>query len=93
MEDPFVNVPDAIEVISRGGMVIVCDDADQESEGNLMMAAELVTAEEERWWTDERGMLAGEGFCFPPGLAARRAGSDRPRNHALDPSRCTEVIR
>jgi hypothetical protein len=23
--------------------------------------------------------LAGEGFCFPPGLAARRAGSERPR--------------
>jgi hypothetical protein len=36
-------------------------------------------------WGDGRGryagggrLLAGEGFCFPPGLAARRAGSDRP---------------
>jgi hypothetical protein len=27
-------------------MVLVCDDADQESEGDVMMAAELVTPED-----------------------------------------------
>ena len=38
--------------------------------------------------------LAGEGFCFPPGLAARCAGSARPRNRALGlRQQCTEVIR
>jgi hypothetical protein len=46
VEDPSVNVPDAIEVISRGEMVIICDDADQESEGDLMMAVELITPED-----------------------------------------------
>ena len=53
-----------------------------------------------RWCgTDERGMLAvrpvaREGFCFPPGLAARCAGSTRPRNCALGlRQQCTEVIR
>ena len=29
--------------------------------------------------------LVGEGFCFLPGLAARRAGSDHYHNHAIDP--------
>ena len=38
--------------------------------------------------------LAGEGFCFPPGLAARCARSARPRNRALDlRPQSTEVIR
>ena len=37
--------------------------------------------------------LADEGFCFPPGLVVRRAGSGRPRNHALDPRQCPEVVR
>ncbi len=38
--------------------------------------------------------LAGEGFCFPPGLAARCAGSPRPRNCALGlRQQCTELIR
>ena len=38
--------------------------------------------------------LAGEGYCFPPGLAARCAGSARPRNRALGlRQQCTEVIR
>ena len=35
----------AIEKLQAGGMVVVCDDPDREDEGDLCMAAELVTPE------------------------------------------------
>jgi 3,4-dihydroxy 2-butanone 4-phosphate synthase / GTP cyclohydrolase II len=40
--DPIESV---IEVIRKGGMVIVTDDTDRENEGDLVMAAEKVTAD------------------------------------------------
>ena len=39
----FNTIPEAIEVIRDGGMVIVVDDPDRENEGDLIMAAEKVT--------------------------------------------------
>src|SRR5213594_5252026 len=42
---PFASVAEAIEDIRRGKMVIVVDDEDRENEGDLTMAAELVTPE------------------------------------------------
>ena len=41
----FANIEEAIEVIRGGGMVIVVDDEDRENEGDLIFAAEKVTAE------------------------------------------------
>ena len=41
----LANVTDAIAAVQRGEMVIVVDDADRENEGDLIMAAEAVTAE------------------------------------------------
>jgi 3,4-dihydroxy 2-butanone 4-phosphate synthase/GTP cyclohydrolase II len=41
----FATIPEAIDEISRGRMVIVVDDADRENEGDLIMAAEKVTPE------------------------------------------------
>jgi 3,4-dihydroxy 2-butanone 4-phosphate synthase / GTP cyclohydrolase II len=35
----------ALEKLREGGMVVVCDDPDREDEGDVCMAAELVTAE------------------------------------------------
>src|SRR2546421_1641155 len=43
---PFASVAEAIEDIRRGKMVIVVDDEDRENEGDLTMAAELVTPED-----------------------------------------------
>jgi 3,4-dihydroxy 2-butanone 4-phosphate synthase / GTP cyclohydrolase II len=43
---PFSPIEDVIEDIKAGKMVIVCDDEDRENEGDLTMAAELVTAED-----------------------------------------------
>jgi 3,4-dihydroxy 2-butanone 4-phosphate synthase / GTP cyclohydrolase II len=44
-EDAFASIPEAIEEIGKGRMVIVVDDADRENEGDLIMAAERVTPE------------------------------------------------
>jgi 3,4-dihydroxy 2-butanone 4-phosphate synthase/GTP cyclohydrolase II len=42
---PFASIPEAIEEIRAGGMLIVVDDEDRENEGDLTMAAEFVTPE------------------------------------------------
>ena len=40
---PFDPIPDAIEAIGRGEIVVVVDDEDRENEGDLIMAAEFAT--------------------------------------------------
>src|SRR5918999_1843767 len=43
---PFSAIEEIVEDIKQGKMVIVCDDEDRENEGDLTMAAELVTADD-----------------------------------------------
>jgi 3,4-dihydroxy 2-butanone 4-phosphate synthase/GTP cyclohydrolase II len=42
---PFASMPDAIDDIRQGRMVVVVDDEDRENEGDLTIAAEKVTPE------------------------------------------------
>ena len=42
---PFVTVPEAVEAISSGRIVVVVDDEDRENEGDLTVAAEKITPE------------------------------------------------
>ena len=42
---PFATIPEALEEIRRGRMIVVCDDEDRENEGDLTMAAQFVTPE------------------------------------------------
>jgi 3,4-dihydroxy 2-butanone 4-phosphate synthase/GTP cyclohydrolase II len=42
---PFTDVPEAIEEIRAGRMIVVVDDEDRENEGDLTLAAEKVTPE------------------------------------------------
>ena len=42
---PFASIPDAIEELRVGRMLVVVDDEDRENEGDLTMAAECVTPE------------------------------------------------
>src|SRR5579871_4353295 len=42
---PFVSVPEAVEDIRAGRIVVVVDDEDRENEGDLTIAAEKVTPE------------------------------------------------
>lgn len=54
----FNTIPEAIEDIREGKMVIVVDDEDRENEGDLIMAAEKVTAEQVNFMvTFGRGMI------------------------------------
>src|SRR5512135_249851 len=42
---PFVSIPEAIEEIRAGRVLVVVDDEDRENEGDLTIAAEKVTPE------------------------------------------------
>ncbi len=42
----LATIPEAIEAMCRGEFVIVVDDADRENEGDLIIAAEMVTEEQ-----------------------------------------------
>jgi 3,4-dihydroxy 2-butanone 4-phosphate synthase / GTP cyclohydrolase II len=42
---PFAPVEKVIDAVAAGELVIVCDDADRENEGDLIMAADAVTPE------------------------------------------------
>src|SRR3984957_7307674 len=44
-QPPFADVPDALEEIRAGRMIVVVDDEDRENEGDLTLAAEKVTPE------------------------------------------------
>ncbi len=58
---PFSPVEEIIGEIKAGRMVIVCDDEDRENEGDLTMAAELVTPEDINFMA-----LHGRGLiCLP----------------------------
>ncbi|MCL6100577.1 MAG: bifunctional 3,4-dihydroxy-2-butanone-4-phosphate synthase/GTP cyclohydrolase II [Bacteroidetes bacterium] len=52
------SIEDAVEDIRNGKMIIVVDDAERENEGDIIMAAELVTPEHVNFITREaRGIL------------------------------------
>ncbi len=58
---PFSPIEEILEDIRAGKMVIVCDDEDRENEGDLTMAAELVTAEDINFMASHgRGLI-----CLP----------------------------
>lgn len=42
---PFSPIPEILEELRNGRMVVVCDAEDRENEGDLMLAAQFVTAE------------------------------------------------
>jgi 3,4-dihydroxy 2-butanone 4-phosphate synthase / GTP cyclohydrolase II len=60
-ESPFDSIEDAIDDIRVGKMVVVLDDEDRENEGDLVMAAEKVTAEAINFMRKEGGGL----ICVP----------------------------
>jgi len=44
-QENMISVPQAIEYIKNGKMIIIVDDEDRENEGDLMIASQKVTAE------------------------------------------------
>jgi len=61
------TIEEAIEQLRNGGMVVVVDDEDRENEGDLIMAAEDVTAESMAFFLEHTSGV----FCSP--LEAARA--------------------
>jgi 3,4-dihydroxy 2-butanone 4-phosphate synthase/GTP cyclohydrolase II len=58
---PFATIPEAIEEIRQGRIVLVVDDADRENEGDFIMAAEACTPEAVNFMvTHGRGIV-----CLP----------------------------
>ncbi|HUT63824.1 MAG TPA: bifunctional 3,4-dihydroxy-2-butanone-4-phosphate synthase/GTP cyclohydrolase II [Anaerolineae bacterium] len=58
----FSPIDDALSDIRKGKMVLVVDDMSEETEGNLIMAAELVTIEAINFMSREtRGLIAVAG--------------------------------
>ena len=60
-ETPFDSIEDAIDDIRAGKMVVVLDDEDRENEGDLVMAAQMVTPEAINFMRKEAGGL----ICVP----------------------------
>ena len=58
---PFDSIEDAIDDIRAGKMVVVLDDEDRENEGDLVMAAQMVTPEAINFMRKEAGGL----ICVP----------------------------
>lgn len=57
----FTPIEEALDSIRQGGIVIVVDDEDRENEGDLIMAAEMVTPEAVNFFAKEgRGLI-----CVP----------------------------
>lgn len=60
MANTFSTIPEAVQQIRRGGVVIVMDDEDRENEGDFIAAAEKITPEAINL------ILSGRGdFCMP----------------------------
>lgn len=60
MSSTFSSIPDAVEAIGRGEVVIVLDDEARENEGDFICAAEKATAESINL------VMSGRGdFCMP----------------------------
>ena len=80
MMDRFCSVPEAVEDLKRGRMVVLIDDPDRENEGDLAMLAEFATPEAISFMaTQGRGLI-----CLPlPGGDCDRLGLElQPRRHS-----------
>lgn len=90
-EGEFCSIEEAIEEIRQGRMLILLDDEDRENEGDLIMAAELCTAEHVNFITKyARGLL-----CVP--MAPERADALHlplmvPRGNALQGTAFTVTV-
>ncbi|MEJ7584677.1 MAG: bifunctional 3,4-dihydroxy-2-butanone-4-phosphate synthase/GTP cyclohydrolase II [Acidimicrobiales bacterium] len=58
---PFAPIEEAVAAIGRGEIVVVVDDEDRENEGDLIMAAEAVTAEKIAFFVNHTSGL----ICVP----------------------------
>jgi 3,4-dihydroxy 2-butanone 4-phosphate synthase/GTP cyclohydrolase II len=70
---PFAPVEKVIDAVAAGEIVIVCDDADRENEGDLIMAADAVTPEKIAFFVNHTS-----GVICMPMLGSRLDELDLP---------------
>ncbi|UJA19895.1 bifunctional 3,4-dihydroxy-2-butanone-4-phosphate synthase/GTP cyclohydrolase II [Thermoleophilia bacterium SCSIO 60948] len=84
---PFSTIEEAIEEIRQGRMVVVCDDEDRESEGDLTMAAQFATPESINFMAKEaRGLIClalESARCEELGLDLMAAKNEAPLQTAF----------
>jgi 3,4-dihydroxy 2-butanone 4-phosphate synthase/GTP cyclohydrolase II len=81
-ETVFATIEEALEEIAAGRMVVVVDDEDRENEGDLVMAAEFVTADDINFMaTHARGWIClalSPERCDELGLELMTAKNETP---------------
>jgi 3,4-dihydroxy 2-butanone 4-phosphate synthase/GTP cyclohydrolase II len=103
---PFASIPEALEEIRAGRMIVVCDDEDRENEGDLTLAAQFATPEAINFMAKEgRGLIClalTPQRCDELGLDLMAAKNESPfetaftvsveaRNGAADRARTVQV--
>jgi len=85
----FDNIEDAINAIKNGEMLVVLDDEDRENEGDLVMAAELITPADINFMAKEgRGLI-----CAPLSLSnAKRLGFNPMVSKSLTGNQCNFTV-
>ncbi|HLK15215.1 MAG TPA: GTP cyclohydrolase II [Fimbriimonadaceae bacterium] len=68
MASPFASIPEALEELKAGRMIIVVDDPDRENEGDLVIAGQACTTESMNFM-----VRFGRGVPFIPTTAERLA--------------------
>lgn len=68
MASPFASIPEALEELKAGRLIIVVDDPDRENEGDLVLPAQACTAEAMNFM-----IRFGRGVPFIPTTAERLA--------------------
>jgi len=88
-EKIFATIPEALEEIRNGGIVIVMDDEDRENEGDLIMAAEKATPEKMAFFVNYT-----TGILCAPMPAARATELQLPLmvNNSTDPNKTAYTI-
>ncbi|HEY2714940.1 MAG TPA: bifunctional 3,4-dihydroxy-2-butanone-4-phosphate synthase/GTP cyclohydrolase II [Solirubrobacterales bacterium] len=86
-ERPFATIEEGIEEIRRGRMIVVCDGADRENEGDLVMAAQFATPEAVNFMAKEaRGLVCltlTADRCEKLGLNLMTAKNEAPLQTAF----------
>jgi 3,4-dihydroxy 2-butanone 4-phosphate synthase / GTP cyclohydrolase II len=86
-ESPFSAIEEAIDDVSQGRMIVVCDGADRENEGDLVMAAQFATPEAVNFMAKEaRGLIClalTPDRCDRLGLRLMAAKNEAPLQTAF----------
>jgi transcriptional regulator with XRE-family HTH domain len=83
---PFDSIDEAIADVRAGKMVVVLDDEDRENEGDLVMAAQMVTPAAVNFMRKHAGGL----ICVPM-VGARRTTAPRRSRGCSTPTRSPQI--